>query len=172
MKHLKYFNKNWTIYCDMDGVICDWNHRFKTLVLNDFNRENDTDIKSGDEFEKVYGKGSLWPYVDEFGVDFWANIEWKPDGKELWNFILPYNPIILSKPTFSPHCYTGKKIWCKREIPGTEIVLERKKSKYANPKSILIDDTEKNIKEWESVGGIGVLHNNTKETIKKLKKIL
>ena len=59
MKHLKYFNKNWTIYCDMDGVICDWNHRFETLVLNGFNREHGTNIKSGDEFENKMSKVTM-----------------------------------------------------------------------------------------------------------------
>ena len=38
--------------------------------------------------------------------------------------------------------------------------------------SILIDDREKNIREWEKAGGIGILHTSTKDTLRKLKRII
>ncbi|MFW6047538.1 MAG: hypothetical protein ACOCP4_07135 [Candidatus Woesearchaeota archaeon] len=39
---------------------------------------------------------------------------------------------------------------------------------FANENSILIDDMEKNIKEWVSGGGIGILHRSYRKTIKEL----
>ena len=42
---------------------------------------------------------------------------------------------------------------------------------YANEHSILIDDMQKNIDQWKAAGGIGILHTNAKDTIKKLKDL-
>jgi len=36
----------------------------------------------------------------------------------------------------------------------------------------LIDDLPRNIDPWIEAGGIGILHKNTEDTIKKLKKII
>ena len=37
--------------------------------------------------------------------------------------------------------------------------------------NILIDDHEKNIREWESKGGIGIHHTSVERTIARLKEI-
>ena len=44
------------------------------------------------------------------------------------------------------------------------------KQKYAAPNHILIDDRKDLIEEWESQGGIGILHTSTKNTIECLRK--
>jgi hypothetical protein len=38
--------------------------------------------------------------------------------------------------------------------------------------SILVDDTKKKINGWRAAGGIGILHKNTKDTIKQLNEII
>ena len=53
------------------------------------------------------------------------------------------------------------------------LVLRDQKRKFAqtNDKpNILIDDYIKNIREWESAGGIGITHINVRKTISELKK--
>jgi DNA-binding ferritin-like protein len=40
-----------------------------------------------------------------------------------------------------------------------------------NEMSVLFDDMQKNIDQWKAHGGIGILHTNAKDTIKKLKDL-
>ncbi len=37
--------------------------------------------------------------------------------------------------------------------------------------NLLIDDYIKNIKEWETAGGIGIIHTDTGKTLGELKKL-
>ena len=55
------------------------------------------------------------------------------------------------------------------------INLVRRKDKKLFAKkgqpAILIDDYEKNIREFEKSGGVGIHHTNTSKTISELKKL-
>lgn len=146
------------IYCDMDGVLTDFEKAAKKAY---------PDFKP---FEQ-----ELWKRVYKAGSKYWSEMEWTKDGKELWNYIKQFNPVILSAPpkTGKQEAIKGKKVWIKRELgnsyANTAIIVPSKdKQKFANKNSILIDDREKNIQEWKMAGGIGILHKNTKNTIKKL----
>jgi len=97
---------------------------------------------------------------------------WMKDGKKLWNFLKDKNVEILSKPSKDKLSREGKRIWCKRELGNVKVNLSRNKKTYAKPNHILIDDLEENIDPWTKAGGIGILHKNTDDTIKKLKKYL
>jgi len=54
----------------------------------------------------------------------------------------------------------GKRVWIKRELPGTKLILRSadKKQEFASPTSILIDDREDTIKRVNNAGGIGIHH--------------
>lgn len=52
-------------------------------------------------------------------------------------------------------------------VPG-----KKHKANYANPNSILIDDTPINIENFNKNGGNGILHKNNSQTLKELKEIL
>lgn len=39
-------------------------------------------------------------------------------------------------------------------------------------RDILIDDLERNCRDWEDAGGIAILHNNFDDTLKKLKDVI
>ena len=72
------------IYCDMDGVLVDFNQGFKDLTGIDLGNEHRTD-------------DNFWDPINAAGYDFWINLEWiKPDGHTLWDHIQKYDPIILS----------------------------------------------------------------------------
>jgi len=45
------------------------------------------------------------------------------------------------------------------------------KVNYSNENSILIDDMPRTIEEWDSGGGIGILHTSANSTIDKLKQL-
>jgi hypothetical protein len=99
-------------------------------------------------------------------------------GKELWDGIKNYDPIILSA-TGSKDKETKKETKIKQvkrylsptpKIKFVESGVDKKE--YSNKNSILIDDSQTNINSWKTNGGIGMKYdpNNTKETIESLKK--
>jgi 5'(3')-deoxyribonucleotidase len=166
----------------MDGVLCDFVKRFKDL--------SESKNMAPREFEEKYGKDNFWDIVDSYGIDFWENMEWMPDGKELWNFCKPFNPTILTAASKHPISCEGKLKWLKREIPElpnhnvqrktkggwdgvSKIIMNPDKFRYCTGQdSILIDDTKKKIDPWINAGGIGILHTSASDTISKLKAIL
>ena len=151
------------IYCDMDGVLCDFNKRFE-----EFGKMRPK------EYENKYGIKQFWKLIDdEIGVRFWVGMPWMPDVKELWNFIKPFNPSLLSAPSRNNESRLGKRLWVRNHIPGTKLILASRSNKqqYSNKNSILIDDMPRTIEEWDSGGGIGILHTSAASTIEQLKAL-
>jgi hypothetical protein len=168
----------YTIYCDMDGVLCDFDKRFM---------EFSNGIPPS-EYESKFGKSAFWELISKKGVGFWSEMEWKVDekdpeadekdskktgGKTLWEYIEKYKPIILSAPSFEKSSKDGKEKWINsnlKNVGGIKLVPANEKQKFANPNAILIDDRTSNIQQWIDKGGIGILHTSADETIKQLKK--
>ena len=95
------------------------------------------------------------------------------DGKELWNFIKPLNPTLLSSPSRNNESRLGKRLWVRNHIPGTKLILAFRvnKKQYSQRNSILIDDMPRTIEEWKAEGGIGILHTSAASTIEQLKQL-
>jgi hypothetical protein len=146
------------IYCDMDGVLVDFDKGYLKLTGHKLNGEH----RSDDHF---------WDPINDAGYDFWINLEWMNDGKRLWNYIKKYNPEILSAPSRQNESRVAKHNWVERELPGTHLILRSAKHKkdFAGPKNILIDDRIDNIQGWRDAGGIGIHHVSAKHTIDQLK---
>ncbi len=96
-----------------------------------------------------------------------------PDGKQLWDYIKQYNPSLLSAPSKEKSSRIGKRVWVKHNLPGVKLILANAvdKQKFSGENQILIDDREKNIEQWRSKGGIGILHISAADTIKQLKEL-
>jgi len=106
-------------------------------------------------------------------------------GSELWESIKKYNPIILTS-TGSKNRTNSEKIKTKQvqdylnPIPKIEfVVFGPDKKTFATTTqdnlvypNILIDDSETNIKEWESNGGIGIVHKNNQTTLEQLESYI
>jgi len=148
------------IYCDMDGVLVDFERGYEELTGIDLRGE----FQKGDDF---------WDPISEKGVGFWAGLKWMPDGQELWDYLKPYKPDLLSAPSREQSSRIGKHVWVKHKIPGTKLILRyaKQKQELATPESILIDDRQVNIDQWEAAGGIGILHTSTANTIQQLQKL-
>ena len=146
------------IYCDMDGVLVDFDKGYKKLTGRDI---------SGQFFSDT----NFWDPINEAGYDFWINLDWMSDGKRLWRYIEKYSPELLSAPSRQNDSRVGKHDWVNRELPGVHLILRSAKHKkdFAGPKKILIDDRIDNIQGWRESGGIGIHHVNTKHTIDQLK---
>ena len=77
------------IYCDMDGVLTDFESRF----------EHYSGMHPQD-YEKKHGTPAFWELIDnKIGVKFWIGMDWMPQGKMLWDFISPYKPDLLTSPS-------------------------------------------------------------------------
>ena len=153
----------YTIYCDMDGVLCDFDKRFM---------EFSNGIPPS-RYESEFGKKAFWKLISGQGVKFWVDIPWMSDGKQLWDYIKSYNPSLLSAPSMEESSRSGKRLWVDNEIPGTKLILRsaEQKQEFAKPNAILIDDRPSNIEQWRAKGGIGILHTSANKTIEQLKEL-
>jgi hypothetical protein len=157
-------NTNYVIYCDMDGVLVDFEKRFTKL----------SDGIPPREYESKNGKDKFWDLIDNVGgVGFWVGMPWMPSGKQLWEYISPNTPILLSSPSRSEKSRLGKRLWVRNNLPGTKLILANSynKKNYAEENHILIDDRQSNIDQWRAAGGIGILFTSTGQTISELKKL-
>ena len=152
----------YTLYCDMDGVLVDFEKRFE-----------DTTGLSPNAFRDKYGLDKFWKLIDDEGVRFWVGMPWMPDGKQLYDYIKPNLYSLLSSPSWDNSSRLGKRLWVRNNIPGTKLILAARKNKqdYAKENSILIDDLKPTIDEWNAKGGIGILHTSAASTIKQLKEL-
>jgi hypothetical protein len=150
---------DYKIYCDMDGVLVDFEKGYKDLT------GRDASYKTNPE--------EFWAPITKAGAAFWIKLQWMPDGKELWNYIKGYNPELLSAPSREESSKIGKFTWVKRNIPGTKLLLKsaERKQEYATPNAILIDDRADNIQRWKDAGGVGIHHTSAENTIKQLQKL-
>ena len=180
---IKSLNENvdseYVIYCDMDGVLCDFDLGYEKLTGISTAEAN---TKGKSYFWELFRKGA-----GKNEKDFWSNLPWQPGGRELWKAISPHTPNILSSPAIdfslppdqqlSPEynqAIQGKKEWISKNLTnvGKEIFVPAvQKATFAAPNHILIDDLEKNITAWEANGGIGILHKNLPDTLKKLETL-
>ena len=168
------------IFCDMDGVLCNFDDAFAKL--------NAEGLKPTDYTTK-YGKGSVWPMISEAGSKFWSEMEWMPDGQKLWEELFKYEPTILSSPSRDYSSIAGKMKWIhtnlgiNQEKPvtknkdwdkDTRIILSQHKHLYVVPDTIciLIDDTISKVEKWADAGGIAILHTDTESTLDTLNSIL
>lgn len=156
-------NSKYKIYLDMDGVIADWKGQFKK--------------KFGypvEIFDGRFGKEKRQKLVQQNSPLFYENMPWTKDGKILFNFLKQFPTEILSHST-DDQCKQGKQTWLQnKNINLTQHLVDNRqdKAKYAAKDTILIDDREDNIAEFQNAGGIGILHKNSTDTINKLKEIL
>lgn len=150
----------YSIYCDMDGVLVDFNKGYFDLTGIDL------------KIDKPKSEKEFWKPIHQNELEFWTNLEWMPDGKQLWNHIKDHRPILLSAPSGNPESRMGKHRWVYRELPLTGLLLQsaKTKRKHAAPNRILIDDREDTIAGWIEDGGEGIVHTSAEETIKILKE--
>ena len=158
------------IYCDMDGVLCDFKKRAEQVTKVSWSQKRDE--RDWDTIKKT--------------KNFWHTLPWTSDGRRLWSYIKIHKPSILSatvQAKTDPNCRPGKDYWIKNNLgiydgSRVNIVLRSQKQKHAmlshkgrREPAVLIDDYPKNIREWQRKGGIGILHTSASSTISQLRKL-
>jgi hypothetical protein len=148
------------IYCDMDGVLCDFDSRFEHYYG-----------VPPREYANQKGQKAMEEAVDKVGVVYWSKMPWLKGGQELWNKTSKYNPAILTSPGKFIHAREGKLIWIKenlnpqpREImfanTGKKFEAIKDKTPQEIRNSMLIDDYYPNLAPWKEIGGIAIMYKS------------
>lgn len=147
---------------DMDGVLAD----FLGGVSKRHNRPLPyVDLKWLGIWDTEKGWGitpeEFWAPVDDF--EFWEGLEKTPEADKIVKLAEekfgPQNVAILTAPSKSPFCFTGKRAWLEKNYPQFlgKIIFGSAKEFLAHPNSYLIDDRDKNIEGFRLAGGHGIL---------------
>lgn len=151
------------IYLDMDGVMADFNGRFKELYGMSPKKAD----KTG-EFDKLFRN-----FVE---TKQFENLGMLPGAVDLINYCKKASPTteILSSTHSEEYKETiakQKGIWLqKHNIPFKQnyVAHHDMKDKYATPNSVIVDDTKEVIKQWRKAGGIGIHNKDALESMAKL----
>jgi phosphoglycolate phosphatase-like HAD superfamily hydrolase len=152
------------IYVDMDGVLCDFEKRYTELF--DISPKETRDNKS---FNGYFDK-----FVDN---SEFANLDWMPGAPEAVSYLNKLTvPIEILSSTASTERHDKiapqKQLWLQTHNIGYKqnfVPGKQHKHKFATPDSIIIDDTESVIRDWNEAGGIGILHKDWPTTLAILK---
>jgi len=173
------------LYLDMDGVQCDFFTAWAQWHNKKFDMDHVERYKDiGSKEQREQSISELTSEGPEFVQDFFANLEMLPNYKVLHNWLvknnIPYT--ILSAPLRGNKeaSAEGKMTWLQNNHPnfdkyGSPIFRgdkERMATKNGTS-NVLVDDHKKNIENWESAGGQGVLYrdNNVQGAIEQLERI-
>lgn len=160
------------IYFDMDGVLADFNRGIKELC----------GLEPVDQAKKKPAQDDEMFAAMRAVSHFYDQLKPIPDVLELFETIYQkYGDKceILSgipKPKRGiENAAEDKQFWAHRlladDLKVNIVYREEKKDYCKGPDFILIDDYQKNIKEWEDMGGTGVWFDNIENVYKQLRKL-
>jgi len=166
------------IYCDMDGVLVDFEVGAVQRINRDVQDENvtgelidnlraalselgrgeitKTDLSKMDKSVQLKPARSYMYEMLSDDEEFWANLPWMPGGEELWAYISKYDSYILTAPMDNkgPGSEKGKRTWIENNLNPKPNVIEMSHDKYNwaiskdGSPNILIDDFPTNTKPW------------------------
>ena len=152
------------IYLDMDGVIADFEKRYKELF-----RMEPKQAEKKQEFNHYFNN-----FINSGNF---ATLDKMPDADIGLEFLRKCSvPTQILSSTANEEKYDAiskqKMIWLQTHgitfnpifVPGKSL-----KYKYADPNSIIIDDTKSVIDDWLDAGGIAIWHKDWTTTLAILK---
>ena len=147
-----------TVFLDMDGVLVD----FVSSINKCMGIPENTVALIRNWWEKY--DVSFEQINNYCTIDFWQNLTWLSDGKEILSAVLDKFPqsniFLLTTPMPNSGSWTGKFKWVQKHLPlftKQLIVTTTPKTLFADPDILLIDDYDKNIEEFIIAGGRGCL---------------
>lgn len=159
-RYKSLYEQEYIIYCDLDGVLSDFNKAFIDNIG-----------MHPKKFEDKYGINEFWKEISKID-HFWLNMQPMKNAGILWKYIKKYNPILLTTPADGvEQCKPDKLKWVKKYLGYNKVIFEKNKEKYASPSAILIDDREDNIQDFNNANGIGILFKSANQVIDELKDL-
>lgn len=171
------------VYCDMDGVLAD----FHAGMRRAFPRE----IKTNADLEIFLTPPDGWSIVNVRAPHLFYQLPVLPGAHRLMSELIRLRrreQIDLKILTAIPSelrmssAPDDKRRWMAKHFPeisarDIHVVKRSQKREFAKgfasqPPAILIDDFDKNIKEWTSAGGVGILYTNAEPALRELSQIL
>lgn len=148
------------IFLDMDGVCTNFDLGCQKV----FNwpmrpREPKQDVRG---FLKISNK-EFWNEIDKHGEDFWVDLEEEAWFRDLLQIVEQYdkNWKFLTSPSLSHYAASGKIQWMQNRFGkwfrNYHITPAGNKCDLAKRDCVLIDDNEKNVKEFKENGGYAIL---------------
>lgn len=157
------------IYLDMDGVLADFNRGVRELC-----HRKPVDQMTGTSEET----DALWKAIAEV-PHFYDQLKPMPGSLQMFQKLYDtYGnkvEILSGIPKPKRHILNAgedKIRWAHRILSPSlkvNIVYREEKPQYCHGKGdILVDDYEKNIRDWNAMGGNGVLYQNAEQILKEL----
>ena len=159
------------IYFDMDGVLADFDRGVREIC-------GLTPQSQNAKHRSLSADDAMWVRIKEAG-HYYDRLELMPGAKEMFDTVFAKygeNCQILTgipKPRRGIDSAAEDKVsWVRRLLSDqvkVNTVLREDKVNYCTGKGcVLIDDAEKNIKQWETMGGTGILHVSAADTQDRL----
>eukprot|EP00929_Paragymnodinium_shiwhaense_P065379 TRINITY_DN32781_c0_g1_i2.p1 TRINITY_DN32781_c0_g1~~TRINITY_DN32781_c0_g1_i2.p1 ORF type:complete len:815 (-),score=163.23 TRINITY_DN32781_c0_g1_i2:87-2531(-) len=172
-------NKPLSVYCDLDGVLADFNKGCMDLfpeggpIAEKIPNHTVTKLNYEEETE-------MWRRI-ESKSDFFAALDWTSDGELLWRWIdwniVPTPAVLTGLPMgrVGQMASKQKEQWCQKKL-GQHVQVfccgTRNKQKFSGKRCVLIDDRGDLREAWEARGGIFVHHVSAADSIRQLREIL
>ena len=139
------------ILVDMDGVLVD----FYSAACKTHKRYDHP--KGSSYLHKIWGitKEQFWEPLDN--RSWWANLKPTVEFDEIIDQVSSYTYCVCSSPSGRPEVAAGKVEWLKKYLPDTPWILTREKYILADDDTLLIDDSDYQVKSFVKAGGKALL---------------
>ena len=160
------------IYFDMDGVLADFERGVRELC-------NLEPLSQNAKHRDKHKDDIMWEKIKEV-EHFYYLLNPVQNAKELFDSVYERYKERCEILTGIPkphreinHASEDKKRWVRENLSedvAVNIVYREEKQNYVHGKGcVLIDDSVRNIREWNEAGGTGILFKDATETIEILK---
>ena len=143
------------LYCDLDGVLADFDGYYRRAFGVD----------------PCGGGIADWDALRRLG-DFYVDVPPLPDARWLWDQMAPWEPTVLTAlPRSIPEVADYKRDWVRRHLgEGVKIICctFRTKHLYARLGDVLVDDRDVDREAWVAVGGVFVAYRSAREVMDTL----
>lgn len=146
------------LFLDLDGVLADFERGVRRV----------TGLSADDLPART-----LWSALSRH-PDFFATLDFMPDGREMWAFCAPHRPTILTGLPLGTWAAPQKRRWVAAMLgPEVPVItcMARDKHCYGGPATLLVDDRDSARRPWEAAGGSFLLHTDTGSTIAALRRL-
>lgn len=149
------------VFIDLDGVLAD----FASAAFDANGHVFDPDAYPKGEWElrkplNIPTDAEFWKVIDARAPLFWPDLKPYPWLSEMLAMAYAHfhHVSFLTSPSRHHSSYSGKRQWAQKHLPEhANLILCRTKNLLAREDRLLIDDSDKNVGEWEAAGGKAIL---------------